>query len=191
MPRRSPLTSSRGWDQTGSNGANLSFPRALGVGSPTGIDPWIVGLVNAAPFMSSCLIGVWATDPVNWFTGRRWTIFISGVFCGLPVIGSGLAQTWDQLFVTQLLMGIGMGLKSTTVPVFTSENAPAAIRGALVMTWQMWTAFGQVLGFLANLAVKDTGALSWRLQLGSAFIPAVPLCIGIFFCPGMWYAALS
>lgn len=29
----------------------------------------------------------------------------------------------------------------------------------------------------------NTGALSWRLQLGSAFIPAVPLAIGVFFCP--------
>jgi Sugar (and other) transporter len=31
--------------------------------------------------------------------------------------------------------------------------------------------------------VKDTGKISWRLQFGSAFIPAVPLIIGIFFCP--------
>lgn len=39
------------------------------------------------------------------------------------------------------------------------------------------------MGTCANLAVKDTGRISWRLQLGSAFIPAVPLVIGIFFCP--------
>lgn len=135
--------------------------------------------------MSSCILGVWFSDPVNWLTGRRWTIFISGILCGLPVIGSGLAQTWAQLFVTRLLMGIGMGLKASTIPVFASENSPASIRGGLVMTWQMWTAFGQVLGFLANLAVKDTGTISWRLQFGSAFLPAVPLCVGIFFCPGM------
>jgi MFS family permease len=37
--------------------------------------------------------------------------------------------------------------------------------------------------------VKDTGALSWRLQLGSAFIPAVPLVLGVYFCPESprWY----
>lgn len=27
------------------------------------------------------------------------------------------------------------------------------------------------------------GAIAWRLQFGSAFIPAVPLVIGTFFCP--------
>jgi MFS family permease len=76
-----------------------------------------------------------------------------------------------------------MGLKEVTVPVFSAEVAPANIRGGLVMTWQIWTAFGIFLGTCANLAVKDTGAISWRLQLGSAFIPAIPLLIGIYFCP--------
>jgi hypothetical protein len=31
--------------------------------------------------------------------------------------------------------------------------------------------------------VIDTGAIAWRLQVGSAFIPAVPLALGVFFCP--------
>lgn len=35
----------------------------------------------------------------------------------------------------------------------------------------------------------NVGAIAWRLQLGSAFIPAVPLVIGIYFCPESprWY----
>lgn len=33
------------------------------------------------------------------------------------------------------------------------------------------------------MAVKDVGRIAWRLQLGSAFIPAVPLWAGIFFVP--------
>jgi len=50
-------------------------------------------------------------------------------------------------------------------------------------------AFGIFLGFSANLAVSGTGAISWRLQLGSAFIPAVPLVLGIWLCPESprWY----
>ena len=39
-------------------------------------------------------------------------------------------------------------------------------------------------GFSANLAIYQVGAIAWRLQLGSAFLPAVPLIIGIFMCPG-------
>lgn len=37
--------------------------------------------------------------------------------------------------------------------------------------------------------MQDVGAITWRLQLGSAFIPAVPLAVLIFFCPESprWY----
>jgi MFS family permease len=74
-------------------------------------------------------------------------------------------------------------------PVFAAENTPANIRGGLVMSWQMWTAFGIFLGFCANLILYDIGKIAWRLQLGSAFLPAIPLLIGIYFCPESprWY----
>lgn len=82
-----------------------------------------------------------------------------------------------------------MGAKASTVPIYAAENCPAAIRGGLVMSWQMWTAFGIFLGFSANLAVYNTGNISWRLQLGSACLPAIPLLIGVYFCPESprWY----
>jgi MFS family permease len=53
----------------------------------------------------------------------------------------------------------------------------------------MWTAFGIFLGFCANLVVADVPKIGWRLQFGSAFIPAVPLVLGIYFCPESprWY----
>lgn len=139
--------------------------------------------------MSSAVIGCWLSDPLNKYLGRRGAIFMSAIFCLLAPIGSAVSQTWPQLFVTRLLLGLGMGLKASTIPMFCAENTPASIRGGLVMCWQLWTAFGIFLGTSANLAVKDTGKISWRLQLGSAFIPALPLLIGVFMCPESprWY----
>lgn len=54
----------QGWDQTGSNGANLSWPQSFGVPDSPGSDPpvpgvdyaynsWIVGVVNAGPYLAS------------------------------------------------------------------------------------------------------------------------------------------
>ncbi|KAK0612839.1 hypothetical protein B0T17DRAFT_498871 [Bombardia bombarda] len=179
----------QGWDQTGSNGANLSFPRALGIGGDSDHDVYIIGLINSAPYIGSALIGCWLSDPLNYYIGRRGAIFFAGHFCFWPVIGSAFAQTWVQLLVCRILMGIGMGAKASSVPVFAAENSPAAIRGALVMSWQLWTAFGILLGTCANLAVGRTGDIAWRLQLGSAFIPAVPLLLLIYLCPESprWY----
>lgn len=51
----------QGWDQTGSNGANLSFPQEFGiastVGQPNGAkDEWIVGFINSAPYLSAAVV---------------------------------------------------------------------------------------------------------------------------------------
>ena len=47
----------QGWDQTGSNGANLSWPLAFGVPDSgpnvTDYNTWIVGVVNAGPYIAS------------------------------------------------------------------------------------------------------------------------------------------
>ncbi|KAH8677713.1 hypothetical protein BX600DRAFT_486027 [Xylariales sp. PMI_506] len=179
----------QGWDQEGSNGALLSFPEQFGIGSTSDRDTFLQGLITSAPYIGSSFIGCWCSDPLNNKFGRRGTIFISAIFCLLTPIGGALTQNWEQLLTTRLLLGIGMGIKASTVPIFAAENSPATIRGALVMTWQMWTAFGIFLGVTANLVFGKVGAIAWRLQIGSAFVPAIPLCILIFMCPESprWY----
>ena len=63
---------------------DLSFPTEFGldheVGTPAGDrDEWIVGFVNAAPYISSALLGVWISDPLNNLFGRRGEIFITSL----------------------------------------------------------------------------------------------------------------
>ncbi|KAJ0275680.1 hypothetical protein COL940_008694 [Colletotrichum noveboracense] len=63
---------------------------------------------------------------------------------------------------------------------------------AISQTWgqlAVCSRTGIFLGTCANLAVGKTGDIAWRLQFGSAFIPAVPLVIGTYFCPESprWY----
>jgi MFS family permease len=173
----------QGWDQTGSNAANLSFPLDFGIGGQSTRDTLLVGVVNSGPYLGSAFFGCWVSDPLNHFLGRRGTIFVAAIFCFLPVIGSAFTQSWRQLFACRILLGFGMGAKGSTVPIFAAENSPATIRGALVMTWQLWTAFGIFLGYSANLALAHTGKIAWRLQLGSAMLPAIPLLAGIYFTP--------
>ncbi|KAI4228906.1 MAG: hypothetical protein L6R40_008090 [Gallowayella cf. fulva] len=178
----------QGWDQTGSNGANLSFPQAFGLTNEAGEvvpgrEEWIVGVINAIIFLTAGLIGAFIVDPLNHWFGRRGEIFITACILTATPIGSGFAQSWQGLFAARFVMGIGIGAKNATVPIYSAEMAPARIRGALVMFWQLWVVAGIFLGFCANVIVKDTGSISWRLQLGSAFIPSFILGIGIFFCP--------
>jgi MFS family permease len=130
-----------GWDQTGSNGANLSFPQALGIAG-TGRDEWIVGLINSIIFLTAGLIGAFIVDPLNHYLGRRGEIFLTAACLTATPIASGFARSWEALFAIRFVMGIGIGAKNATVPIFSAELAPARIRGALVMFWQLWVVAG-------------------------------------------------
>ncbi|KAI5239125.1 hypothetical protein E4T43_06885 [Aureobasidium subglaciale] len=172
----------QGWDQTGSNGANLSFPVEFNINGD-GRDKWIVGLINSIIFLTAGLIGAFIVDPLNKYLGRRGEIFLTAACLTATPIGSGFAQSWQGLLAARFVMGIGIGAKNATVPIYSAEMAPARIRGALVMFWQLWVVIGIFLGFCANVIVKDVPRIAWRLQLGSAFIPSFILMVGIFFCP--------
>lgn len=164
----------QGWDQTGSNGANLSFPEEFGING-TGTDEWIVGLINAIIFLTAGLMyantlinpthfthshkcthrivytdllcslysGAFIVDPLNHYFGRRGEIFITACCLTATPIGSGFAKSWQGLFAARFVLGIGIGAKNATVPIYSAEMAPARIRGALVMFWQLWVVIGE------------------------------------------------
>ena len=132
----------QGWDQTGSNGANLSFPQEFGIDGE-GTDEWIVGIINAIIFLTAGLIGAFIVDPLNHYFGRRGEIFITACCLTATPIGSGFAKSWQGLFAARFVMGIGIGAKNATVPIYSAEMAPARIRGALVMFWQLWVVAGE------------------------------------------------
>ena len=105
-------------------------------------------------------------------------------------IWEGVSNSWVNLFIARFVLGLGIGSKSTTVPVYSAETSPAPIRGALVMMWQMWTAFGIMLGYIVDAALLDVRKyLNWRLMLGSTVIAPILVCSQVYFCPESprWY----
>ncbi|THX73641.1 hypothetical protein D6D05_07311 [Aureobasidium pullulans] len=169
----------QGWDQTGTNGANLFWPNDFGIPiadcgskdilkeSECGKNSLLVGLVNAAPYIIITLFASWISDPLNHSLGRRGTIFAGAILSLVAPLGSALTQSWPQLLICRLILGVGMGLKEVTVPVFSAEIDPPEIRGALVMSWQIWTAAGILLGSCANLVALEMSQnrnLIWRYR---------------------------
>ena len=179
----------QGWAQTAMNGANLYFPAALGIGSASEPDIFIVGLINSGIYLSTGLWGAWMSAPINSRIGRRGTIFTGSCLCLVANLGSAFSWNWVVLLFFRLLLGTGLGLNASTVSVFAAESVPAYIRGGLAVSWQMWTAFGIFLGFLANVSFYNFGANTWRLQLAAPFVPVVPLLLTIYACPesAAWY----
>lgn len=88
--------------------------------------------------------GAFIVDPLNKYLGRRGEIFLTALCLTATPIGSGFAQSWEGLFAARFIMGIGIGAKNATVPIYSAEMAPARIRGALVMFWQLWVVAGEM-----------------------------------------------
>ncbi|ODV86769.1 hypothetical protein CANARDRAFT_195269 [[Candida] arabinofermentans NRRL YB-2248] len=179
----------QGMDETVINGANLYFPDAFGIGGDSDRDKMLLGLVNCAPYLCCSCVSCWMSDYLNAKFSRKGVIFGCCVWGGICCIWSAFTNTWWHLFIARFFLGFGIGPNSTTVPVYSSECAPARIRGSLVMNWQIWTAFGIMFGYVMSLAfykVPDRGigeGLGWRLMLGSACLPAIVILLQIPFCP--------
>ncbi|KAG6329721.1 hypothetical protein ID866_9368 [Astraeus odoratus] len=179
----------QGMDEAVINGAQLIYPEQFGINTSTSHGTWLVGVVNSAPYLCCATLSCWLTHPMNQWLGRKKTIFITCLISFLTCIWSAVTNTWWHLFIARFFLGIGIGPKSATVPVYAAECSPAAIRGALVMMWQMWTAFGICIGDIVDLAfyyIPDSGGirgLNWRLMLASAGIPGLIVCLQVLWAP--------
>ncbi|KAI5959082.1 uncharacterized protein KGF55_005573 [Candida pseudojiufengensis] len=180
----------QGMDESVINGATLFYPTAFRLKEkfPENYD-LMEGLVNGAPYLFASVVGAWTTDFWNRHLGRKWTIFWTCAISAVTCVWSGFVNTYWHLIIARLFLGLGIGVKSATVPVYCSECTPARVRGSLVLMWQLWTAAGIMLGYVACLAFyyvpdKSFGTgLNWRLMLGSACIPAFIILFQIPFVP--------
>ncbi|BGP56392.1 hypothetical protein JCM8202v2_004010 [Rhodotorula sphaerocarpa] len=184
----------QGMDESVTNGANLFWAPQFGLLTDKGVpgasrNQWLLGLTAGAPYLCCAVLGCWLTAPVNKVLGRRYAMFASSLISFLGCIWSGCVDSWPHLFGARFFLGIGIGLGSATVPVFAAETAPPLIRGALVMQWQVWTAFGIMLGTVSSLVfykVPDPAhitGLNWRLMLGSAILPSIGVMAAAPFLP--------
>lgn len=76
------------------------------------------------------------------------------------------------MFIARFFLGFGIGPKSATTPIFAAECSPPKLRGALTMQWQMWTAFGIMVGYVADLAFYFVSVPGGRIR---AIFPAFKL----------------
>lgn len=177
----------QGMDETVNNGAQAIYLKQLGIKSDRftpQMQDYITGLVVGAPYLACAILGCWLTEPMNRYFARRGTIFISCFIAAVASVWEGVCNSWVNLFLARFVLGLGIGSKSSTVPVYAAECAPAPIRGALVMMWQMWTAFGIMLGNIMGVAFMGlSDDLSWRLMLGSTVVLPLVVCAQVYYCP--------
>lgn len=113
--------------------------------------------------------------------GRRKVVAAVAVIFGAGAVAAAVAPDVGTLIAARFVLGLAVGGASNMVPVYIAELAPAAVRGRLMVLFQLMVAIGQLIAYLCGWALSGSGG--WRVMFALAVIPAVALAVGMLFLP--------
>jgi SP family galactose:H+ symporter-like MFS transporter len=131
-------------------------------------------LVGAA---AAALVGGHLSDRL----GRRMTLILTSIIFVAGALICAFAGSFTILLVGRTIVGVGIGLASTTVPVYISEVAPPAARGWQVSLFQLAITVGILMAYVVDYAFAPSGG--WRWMLGLAAVPGIVLGLGMLYLP--------
>nr|UPO70933.1 sugar (and other) transporter c20-309 [Hypoxylon sp. CO27-5] len=150
------------------------------------------GVITAIYYLGTWLSYIFISHPASDLFGRRYAALI-GIFtvavgsafeCGAT--GSG---AYAMMIIGRIISGIGVGMLSTSVPLYQSEVAPAGKRGKYVVLNHVGFVAGLAAGFWVGYAVTFWDAtdhdvyISWRVSLAVILIPCFVFGVGLPFLP--------
>ncbi|PIA54473.1 hypothetical protein AQUCO_00900785v1 [Aquilegia coerulea] len=116
--------------------------------------------------------------------GRKVSMLIGGLVFLVGAILNGAAMNVEMLIIGRLLLGVGVGFANQSVPVYLSEMAPAKLRGALNMGFQLAITIGILVAQLVNYGTNQIKeGYGWRISLALAAVPAFIMIVGSVFLP--------
>jgi MFS transporter, SP family, galactose:H+ symporter len=114
------------------------------------------------------------------FGRRSMLLATSVIFCAGAIV-CPLSTSFAMLLAGRVIVGLGIGLSSTTVPVYISEVSPAGARGWQVSLFQLAITVGILGAYLVDYAFAASE--NWRWMLGLAFVPGAMLGLGMLKMP--------
>ncbi|PHT99220.1 Sugar transport protein 9 [Capsicum chinense] len=115
--------------------------------------------------------------------GRKISMLLGGLIFLIGAILNGVAMNLGVLILGRLLLGVGIGYANQSVPVYLSEMAPAKLRGALNVCFQMAVTIGILIANLVNYGTATMKKNGWRVSLVLAAVPAIIMTVGTVFLP--------
>ena len=138
------------------------------------------GFMTAAVPLGALVAASIAGRITDRFGRRRVLMAAAALFAVGALIAAGITAIW-MLVAARLVLGLAIGLAAVVAPLYISETAPFAIRGALVSTYQLAITVGILVSYLTGLVI--TGAGMWRHMFGLGAVPGVLFLIGLAFLP--------
>jgi sugar porter (SP) family MFS transporter len=138
------------------------------------------GMVTASISVGA-MIGAAIASKANNRLGRKQSIMVAAVIVIIGTLLATFSPTLAMLTISRLIIGLGVGLSSATVPTYLSELAPSRLRGAMSALNQIFIVLGILIAFLTSYFLNDSA--NWRAMLAGALVPAVILLIGLVRMP--------
>ncbi|KAG6841720.1 hypothetical protein C0991_007606 [Blastosporella zonata] len=140
----------------------------------------ITSLLSAGTFVGA-LAQAFTSDRF----GRRGSILIwSAIFTVGVAVQTGTTFSVVQFTIGRFIAGLGVGALSAIVPLYNGETAPKALRGTLLVLYQLQIIIGIFLSYILDLAThKIPNSASWRVPVGLQLVWGLILLSGIFFLP--------
>jgi SP family galactose:H+ symporter-like MFS transporter len=113
--------------------------------------------------------------------GRRKLLIATAIIFAAGAIVCALASSAAMLIVGRIIVGLGIGLSSGTVPVYISEVSPANARGWQVSLFQLAITVGILLAYIVYYAFAKIEG--WRWMFGLAVVPAAIFAAGMVYLP--------
>jgi sugar porter (SP) family MFS transporter len=107
--------------------------------------------------------------------GRRATLGLLGVIFTAGIVITAVADAYWVMLAGRVIMGVGVGGVSATVPTYLAEISPAHIRGRMLTLNQLLIVIGLLASYLVNLAFAGSG--DWRAMFWIGAIPSALLAL--------------
>ncbi|MFF9184550.1 MULTISPECIES: sugar porter family MFS transporter [Streptomyces] len=137
--------------------------------------------VVVSVILVGAMIGALISGRLAGRLGRRRVVLWVAVIFAVGALGAATAPNTGALIAARLVLGLAVGGASNMVPVYIAEVAPPAVRGRLMVLFQLMVAIGQLIAYLASWLLAGSGG--WRVMFGLAVIPATVLAIGMTRLP--------
>ncbi len=163
-----------GYDTGVISGAELFFKNDFSL-SVFALEVIVSGVLAGAA--AGALLGGWLAD----IFGRRTLLILTAIIFAAGAILCAAAMSPGILIVGRIIVGFGIGLSSSAVPVYISEVSPADARGWTVSLFQLAITLGILLAYIVDYAFASIQG--WRWMFGLAVVPAAIFALGMFFLP--------
>lgn len=118
--------------------------------------------------------------------GRRPCIFIADILFVVGTVAMAFAPNVTVVLVTRVVVGLAIGISSSTIPVYLGEVTSPKNRGAAIVLNNVFLTGAQSLaaGFGALMVIYTGENVGWRVAIGVGAIPAlIQMILLLFFLP--------